>query len=49
MQYNCTKLLFNFQLHHSSNDKGPDAQAEALRQMLTQHMVCFYLYYYSQY
>lgn len=28
-----------FQLHQSANEKGPDAQSEALRQMLTQHMV----------
>lgn len=28
-----------FQLQQSGNDKGPDAQSEALRQMLSQHMV----------
>lgn len=28
-----------FQLQQSGNDKGPDAQSEAFRQMLSQHMV----------
>lgn len=28
-----------FQLQQAGNEKGPDGQSEALRQMLAQHMV----------